>query len=476
MQPAAGAPRRAQAINAALLLLVTVLLGWSAPPWPDGWDGLGFLRSITHFDLASFAPHPPGYPVYVALLKLAALLTPSPLAAADLVAVLSGSVALASLGAAVARLLGPGAAPRPIVGAVVACVASCPLVWRCASGAGSEAPALALLGVACWGLSCRSPRGAVLAGLMVGLGLGVRASWAPLYLPLLCFAPSGQRRRAALAAVLAGLSWAAPFVAIVGPRQLLALSQAHLVGHASRWGGTALTEPSRVRYLLRDVFVDGLGLDGDLLGLSIGFVGALCCGFALRAWRAASWRGARGACLALAPYLAWIAVGQNLRQEPRHALPLVVALALALFVAAARDRRARVPFLALFLLCATRTAGDAQARKAIAPPGQQLVDLVRTLPDSGTTAVFGGASVRFFEGTDVGAQGHSAGALGDALLALNRMDRLPSRLLVTGELEGLQDSPYPLEPFATLCRPPRIDRKDPTLEVYRVVAPFLEVP
>jgi hypothetical protein len=116
---------------------------------------------------------------------------------------------------------------------------------------------------------------------------------------------------------------------------------------------------------------------------------------------------------------------------------------------------------------------DARARRSIPPPGQQLVDLVRTLPDRATTAVFGGASARFFEGTELAARTHTVGSVGDALLALDRMDRLPTRVLVTGEIEGLEGSPYPLAPFVTLSRPPRIARKQPTLVVYELVAPFL---
>ena len=64
---------RAVAPMALLLLLLAV----SAPPWPDDWDGLGFLASIKKFDMDHFAPHPPGYPVYVALLRASLYYPPS---------------------------------------------------------------------------------------------------------------------------------------------------------------------------------------------------------------------------------------------------------------------------------------------------------------------------------------------------------------------------------------------------------------
>jgi len=478
----AGSPRRAAPARSIValpvaLLAIAVLLAWSVPPGPDDWDGLGFVASVRHFDLATFSPHPPGYPVYVALLRVASWVTPSAVAAAKLVAVLSGVLALGALGAAVGRSFGrpglAGGAPGWAAAIVAIAVAACPLVWRCASAIGSEAPALACACVAAWGLSRKDRSGAMLAGAMLGLGLGVRASWGPLFLPMVFLAPPRSRWRACVALLATTLAWAVPFVWVVGPSKLVALSREHLVGHASRWGGTALTEPSRAPYLARDLFVDGLGVDGDTLGLCLAGVGVVAVLLALRAWRRASWRGAKEAAVVVLPYLAWIAVGQNLKQQPRHALPLVVALAAALAVAGLVDRHARAAVLALFTLAALRTAIDTRDRLAIAPPGAQLVALVRSLPRPDRTDVFGVASTRFFEATDLAARAHTVGSLSDVVLALGRLDRLPLRVLVTGELAGLADSPYPLEPFATLARPARIDRRDPTLVVYELRAPFL---
>ena len=95
------------------------------------------------------------------------------------------------------------------------------------------------------------------------------------------------------------------------------------------------------------------------------------------------------------------------------------------------------------------------------------------MPDRERVAVFGGPSARFFEPTELAPRAESAGSLGDVVVALGRMNELPSHVLVTDELEGLDESPYPLEPVATLCRPPRIDRRAPCLAVYDMLAPFL---
>ena len=72
-----------------MLLLGACFLAF--PRWPDDWDGLGFLSSVRHFDLKTFAPHPPGYPVYVALLKVASVISLDPIDAARVVAGMTGT-------------------------------------------------------------------------------------------------------------------------------------------------------------------------------------------------------------------------------------------------------------------------------------------------------------------------------------------------------------------------------------------------
>jgi hypothetical protein len=449
--------------------VLAVLLSLSVPPWPDDWDGLGFVQSIRKFDMDRFAPHPPGYPVYVALLRLASWVAPSALSAANAVAVASALVALAALATAASKYFTvPGAGLSVLLAA-----AATPLVWRCSSAIGSEAPALACASIALWGLSRCDARGAWVAGAFVGIGLGVRVSWAPLYVPMLLLVPSHHRAHAAGAALAAVLAWAIPFVSIVGPSHLVALLTTHLVGHASRWGGTAITDPVRARYLARDLFVDGLGAGEDALGVAIGAIGALAGAFALRAWRRHSWKGWKAASLILVPYLLWIALGQNLRQQPRHALPLVVALAAALGLAAAFDRRARVPVVLLFVLAASRSGIDAYERRTIPPTGAQLVALARTLPDPSRLMIFGGPSARFFEDTELASQAMSVGSLGDVFLALDRRGGLPARVLVTSEIERVDEPGCAFEPLTVLSRPPRLDRRAPTLDVLEMHASFL---
>lgn len=451
---------------AALLVLV-------APPWPDDWDGIGFVESIRAFDLARFQPHPPGYPVYVALLRGAAWLVRDPMRACILVAVASGVATVALVWGAVRSLAGERAAWL-----VAVFVGTAPLAWRAFTAVGSEAPALACVAACAWGLAPdnRGRRAGTLAvALGAAAGSGVRLSWAPLFLAAVLLVPRGRRLCTALVACAASLAWFVPLLLVVGPSRLVQLNAVHFAGHAQRWGGTVATEPGAIRlvWLARDVFVDGLGAGSDALGLAIAAFLAAAAAVAIVAWRRVGWRGWRVALVALAPYLLWIGLGQNLRDQPRHALPLVAALAMALALSARASRLTLGVVGGLIVLVATRTALDSRARRTIPPPGEQLVELARRQPAPDDLAVFGVSSVRFFETTELASHAFAAGALGDVEVRLTRLESLPSRVWVTSEVEGRAGSPWSLDRVATLCRPPRIDRRAPCLDVYAWKLPYL---
>jgi len=455
------------------LAAFALLLAASAPPWPDDWDGLGFLASASKFDMEHFAPHPPGYPVYVAILRIVHLVLRDPRAAAYAIAIASG-VLTALLAEAAARRAWGEAQSAWI--AFAACAT--PLAWRAMSAVGTEALALAFAALGIWGIVAARDgdrRGRIALGVAVGLGIGVRLSWAPLFVPMLLLAPKGARSRVVAIAGLATIGWAAPLVASVGPSELVALYRVHGAGHATRWGGTALSDPgwTRAGYFVRDLFVDGLGADRDPLGLGIGAAILALGVVGIAAWKRAAWRGAGAAAVVLVPYAAWIAIGQNLRQQPRHALPLVVALAVALGRSAAVSPGARQLALALAVLVVGRTSSDAIARRTIAPPGAQLVAYVRALPDPHDVAVFAGPAARFFEPTELHGHAATVESLGGARVALGRMNDLPHHVLVTDELEGFSTARAPLDFVGTFCRPPRIDRRAPCLGVYDWKLPFL---
>lgn len=230
-----------------------------------------------------------------------------------------------------------------------------------------------------------------------------------------------------------------------------------------------MTEPgvSRLAFMARDLFVDGIGIDRDPLGGLLAVLFVVAASNALRAWRAARWAGWRACLVVVLPYLVWIALGQNLRDQPRHVLPLVAMLAAALSYPVARDRSLRALALvaALAIAMSVRTALDAAARRTIPPAGEQLLLLARAQPAPDRVDVFGVSSIRFFEGTELAANALPAASLGDVQVRLSRLDHLPARVWVTSELEPGNQSRWPLVHLTTLCRPPRLDRRAPCLDV-----------
>jgi hypothetical protein len=256
------------------------------------------------------------------------------------------------------------------------------------------------------------------------------------------------------------------------------LCRTHLGGHFTRWGGTAVTDPARLRFLVRDVFVDGLGVGTDRLGIAVFAALAIAIVAALVVWRERTPRAARlwsvtRALLFVAPYVAWVLVGQNLREQPRHVLPLLVLVTFGLGSAVALSRRARsLRFVlgALAVFVVARTSADAVARKRIPPPGVQLLAYLRAHDGIASTAVFTGASGRFLDGTEWQPRTHAAGTLADALLALTRFDAVPDVLLVTSELTRRDETPTPLTEVAVFCRPDRLDRRTPCLHLYALNA------
>ena len=453
----------------ALTLYLTLLVA-SAPRWPDDWDGIGFVESVHDFDIERFHPHPPGYPVYVALLRAAAAVVGDSFRAAVLVAAVSGAVAIALTWDAVRRLAGERAAWTAASLAAVA-----PGIWRACSGVGSEAPALAAAAACAWGLvvlsrgeSVASRAASIALGAGAGLGLGVRLSWGPIYAGALALAPRFARPLAWGIAAVSCAAWGGGLIAAMGGANLARVYGAHFAGHAVRWGGTIVTEPGWVRFawMARDIFVDGMGAGRDPLGLAVGVFGGIagCQAFAL-GWET-RWRGWRRLSALFVPYVIWIGLGQNLRDQPRHTVPLVALLLVGLAIPAARSRRAAAIAGALAVLLLFRTTADAYVRRTVPPPGQQLVDLARAQPPQSRPLVFGAASVRFFEMTDLAGRARVVGSLGEVRLELARVANPSGPVWVTSELAGRDEASAHLRLIANLCRLARVQRATPCLGVY----------
>jgi hypothetical protein len=421
---------------------------------PEGWDGVGFLLSVERFDLASYRPHPPGYPVYVALLKLFAAVVGSPLVAAVSLSCLAGTAATLALGVLADRIAGDRAAL-----AVMALFGSAPLVWRATTTVGTEGVALAFFATAAALLARGSSRG---AGLALGLGLGVRLSWWPLALSALLLTPRAARRTVGIALLGSVLCWMAALAAVTGASRLLALFTEHAHGHFTSFGGGVLTDggPIRLQLALVDVFARGLGMGTDALGLLAG-AALLAAAATLRAHGA--W--ARTALIASVPYTAWILVAQNVRYEPRHALPIVAMVTFYLGLALAK---APLRCAALTLVMGVIAWRDGRAGRALLPAGAQLATFVQKSFRRDDTLVYGGRGVRFLELAPDAPRSVGRVTMGDVVVDLTKQDVLPRHALVTDELSDLRRSPWPLIALERFCRPERLDPRTPCIELFEI--------
>lgn len=304
-------------------------------------DSVNFAMGVRDFDVAQHQPHPPGYPVFIALGKIStAALASAGVAAPDVrgLAVLSaiGGAALVLLVFLYFRAI-DGDALRALVASVLTMCA--PLVWfnaaRPLSDLAGLAAAFAALAALVWAIGWNAApddsrttstrRAAIGGALLAGLAIGFRSQMAMLTGPAFLIALVAVRRHRLVmtASAIAGVfAWAIPLVWLNGgpAGYLNALgSQAgeDFAGVVMLW-----TNPSpRVAFVaLLDTFVrpwDSPVLGGTMLALA-------AAGAAVLAVNAR--RTLLVVLLTFAPY----AVFHLLFQEPpttRYALPLVPVVA-----------------------------------------------------------------------------------------------------------------------------------------------------
>ena len=381
-------------------------------------DAVNFARSLNRFELAAQAPHFPGYPVYVALARLASAAGASEVLALALPGLVLGAVAIGALGLVSRRYLGDTGA---LVAAALLALLPLPVLFGATPGSdGTGLAFLVLAACAALRVADSVPRMAVLAGAVAGVALGARPSFLPALLGLTLVVPRGRRWAALAGSGMGVAAWLVPLVVLTGPAELLRICSGFLLGHAGKWGGTVAVRPDlgwRLEHFGFDILAAGLGLPwpgvgGDSVAvlaarllLVLGLTGALVAlaHAALRASLSASER--RVALLALAlggPYAAWMFLGQNLLKA-RHALPVVLAVALLAAVGVAvlaRIRPSRVSVSVAGALAASTVAvmlpvALEQGREP-SPAARLVAHVSSTLAPSGTL-LFTGEEARLFE-------------------------------------------------------------------------------
>lgn len=460
-----AARRRA---TAAAVALAAVAVAVAASRWlgrariADDYDGIGFVRALVRFDVAALQPHFPGYPVYVALGRVATHLGLPPLAAATAVS----SLAAGATAAAVWRLAAAGSGGRPKVAwLAMALYAAAWLPWLEGGAARSDATATAFVTLAFAALTWDGAVAAALGGAAIALTLGTRASYWPLTLSFAVVAARRPRRAiAATGFVVTTAAWLVPFVAAVGgARALWGLGRTHVTGHFTAWGGSIVTRPdlvARAGAFVRGLVYDGLFAHVAALAVALAAVAFVVArrGVPPLPWRLALVVGA--------PYAAWVFFGQNVVEQPRHLLPLVTLGCVALALVLADAPRALAVAVPLVALAASLPLVVARVR--VPPAAAQAARWTATTyaqPD--TVVVFGGRSMRFYDELAPGVLHRPRTWLSEVDVELERLDVLPPSVLVTSEVDADARRARRLVDVARFCRDPRLDRGQPCLTLRR---------
>ena len=223
-QPGAG--HLAFGIRHYTAVLAVIFLALHLPFLPkslEDLDSINFALGLRQFDVARHQPHPPGYPVYIAIGKLVHAAVPSEATVLSLIAIVAGALGVFALVALFARI--DPALPRRWSMAAALMTVTAPLYWLTAARPLSDVPGLAAsVAVQAFTLAATGAPRVLAAGLFAGLATGLRSQSAWLTVPLLLFVVARQAtakrariRVAAVAGFVAGLLvWAVPLVMLSG--------------------------------------------------------------------------------------------------------------------------------------------------------------------------------------------------------------------------------------------------------------------
>jgi hypothetical protein len=329
-------------VLAALLVLAS--RAPFVPPALEDYDSVNFALALHQYDPVAHQPHPPGYPVFVALGRLVHAVVPGPAAALGLLGALAQALAVFPAFALFQRL------DPPRAGAATLLLFTCPVVWFNGARPLSDSVGL-LFTLASQALLLRAVagHGSPAAGsLAAGLAVGTRLQSLALTLPLWLLATARARSLRAPLLLAAGvLAWLVPMLVLAGGGTAFAAAFRETMGMAIG------IEPLHTRFSL-NMAVRAVRhvLLGPWVSIPLG-VAALALAAVGAAWLARHQR--RGLALALVafgPYFAAHAAFQQV-EAIRYTLPyvpllcLLAAAGLAPLAAAARARGRGVAELAL---------------------------------------------------------------------------------------------------------------------------------
>ena len=483
-----AAPQANQRWLVAWLGVVALAILATRLPWlpKQVWDhdSANFARSLSNFDLHAHSPHAPGYPVYVALARLAQAVGVDPAAALAWPAAVLAVVTALAVAATVHVLAGSTAVDRssepdwrPITAALA--YALLPSAWL-----GDLAPrpdGLAAHGVVLAGCALLTGRagwrpGLPLAALALGLSLGIRLSNWPLVALLSLWLP--RRWWPLLALAVAG--WLVPLVLLSGGlRPFWQLTTTFGHGHFADWGNTAFAVHAQTNWPLATRLGQWAAHVLDQGGLALAVV------LALAVW--AGWRQSlalagltqihrvlAATAAALLAYALWLVVAQN-PDHPRHVWPLLALAAAAAVVATGVWLPPRVATLGLSVVAAVGLVhGAAAVPWSHQPcPDAALAALVAAQPAE-QFAVAGGSEIGPIRALAPSVRSVKIAALSQADAALAPHGSWPQRawLSVRGPFTAVPAGLGPhWQPIAHFAARPHFDSPALALTVYQALTP-----
>jgi hypothetical protein len=220
------------ALSLAAFALLVVSRFALLPSGPWEWDETLFARGLLRFDLPSHFPHPPGFPLWMALGRLVLPFVPDPLRGFQLLSAVASCLSLFPLTA-----LGRRAAPAPVAATAALAVLFVPGVWLHAGRGFTDTAAtfvaLWAAALAAWGLEGK--RATAFTALVTAAFLVRPILLPPLGLLWLAGALTVRPRRRLLPGVLLGA--AATVSAVIG----LVVAQGSWKGFASAFATHAAT-------------------------------------------------------------------------------------------------------------------------------------------------------------------------------------------------------------------------------------------
>ncbi|HET7747322.1 MAG TPA: hypothetical protein VFM29_08470, partial [Vicinamibacteria bacterium] len=199
----------------ACAALLAALAGARLATAPDGFshpDGYSFALAVERYSLAESRPFWPGYPVLILLARVVERWTGDALIALHALSALAGAFSAVPIAVIACRLaIRVGASPMAAGGLAAALWTMSPVAWAIGSQPYSDPTALFfVLSATAVALSTRTPGGAFTTGLLAGMAIGCRPTYAEL-LPMIAaahpaWALEADERRRSLRASLLGFA------------------------------------------------------------------------------------------------------------------------------------------------------------------------------------------------------------------------------------------------------------------------------